>query len=56
MESRQWTGEDERDLSALHLCQTCACELYPGEVSDGQCARCLRDALERAADEEREIA
>jgi hypothetical protein len=52
MEARQWTGDDDRDLSEPPRCQQCGCALYDEEIDAGleDCRRCLPDVLAAESD------
>lgn len=57
MESRHWTGDDNRDgLAPDDRCEHCAIALYPSERKVGLCEQCLHtyyreQAADRAYDE-----
>lgn len=43
---RYYTGVDEREFSDPPACDQCGVELYPSEMDEGRCRRCVADALE----------
>jgi hypothetical protein len=51
MDARQWSGDDDRDLSDPPVCDVCALELYPEERPHERCRRCRADAYGVAFDE-----